>query len=134
MPKKLWDSVQNNLKSLPNPKSGYEQYIDIPEFTFLGVQNQPDFGHIKIWFHGNSKTIELKSLKEYLFQFRDTIISYERFIDVFYNHMLEAFEPFRLRIEVEFRPRGGISSKLKADSDWGHFGGSDKLWQSHEGE
>jgi 7-cyano-7-deazaguanine reductase len=61
--------------------SGYEQYIDIPEFTFMGVHDQPDFGHIKIWFHGEKSTVELKSLKEYLLQYRDTVISYERTID-----------------------------------------------------
>jgi len=132
MAKKLWKAAVNTLKSIPNPKSGYEQFIDIPEFTFLGVGNQPDFGHIKIWFHGDAKTIELKSLKEYLFQYRDIIISYERFMDVFFNHLREAYEPFRVRVEVEFRPRGGISSTLKADTDWGHFGGSDKLWQTHK--
>ena len=66
--KKLWDKIDGKLlKSIPNPASGYEQYIDIPEFTFMGVHNQPDFGHIKIWFHGEKSTVELKSLKEYLF-------------------------------------------------------------------
>ena len=52
---KLWQTIENNLKSLPNAAEGYEQQIDIPEFTFLGVKNQPDFGHIKIWFHGKER-------------------------------------------------------------------------------
>ena len=132
--KKLWDSVlRDPLKSLPNAAKGYEQFIDIPEFTFLGVHDQPDFGHIKIWFYGGDSTIELKSLKEYLYQYRDTIISYERALDVFYKHMMETYKPDRLRIEIAFRPRGGISSTLTADSDWGHLGGSDKAWQYHGG-
>ena len=60
--KKLWETIDGKLlKALPNPSSGYEQYIDIPEFTFMGVQSQPDFGHVKIWFHGKKSTIELKS-------------------------------------------------------------------------
>ena len=68
--KKLWDTIDGSLlKTLPNPASGYEQYIDIPEFTFLGVHNQPDFGHVRMWFHGQDTTIELKSLKEYLLQY-----------------------------------------------------------------
>ena len=130
--KKLWETITSEpLKSLPNAAKGYEQFIDIPEFTFLGVHDQPDFGHIKIWYYGNEKTIELKSLKEYLYQYRDTIISYERMLDVFYKHMMEVYEPDRLRIEVAFRPRGGISSTLKVDSDWGHLGGSDTAWQHH---
>ena len=129
--KKLWNTVENTLKSLPNVGPGYEQIIDIPEFTFLGVRNQPDFGHIKIWFYGKDKTIELKSLKEYLLQYRDTIISYERATDIIYNHLVDAYEPARVRLEIEFRPRGGISSKMVVDSDWGRLGGSDTLWQYH---
>jgi 7-cyano-7-deazaguanine reductase len=130
--KKLWETIKPDLlKSLPLCGPGYEQQISIPEFTFLGVQDQPDFGQIRIWFYGEEKTIELKSLKEYLLQYRDTIISYERCLDVFYEHMMAAFEPSRLRIEIDFRPRGGISSKMIADSDWGHLGGSDLRWQHH---
>jgi 7-cyano-7-deazaguanine reductase len=131
---KLWQTVENTLKFLPNAAEGYEQQIDIPEFTFLGIKNQPDFGHIKIWFHGKGKTIELKSFKQYLYQYRDTILSYERCIDILYKHIKEIYEPVRVRIEIGFRPRGGISSKLVVDSDWGHLGGTDKLWQSHETE
>jgi 7-cyano-7-deazaguanine reductase len=130
--KKLWNSIDGAvLKSLPNAARGYEQYINIPEFTFLGVANQPDFGIIKLWFYGKDTTIELKSLKLYLLQYRDTIISYERCLDVFYKHMMAAYDPDRLRIEIEFRPRGGISSILTVDSDWGHLGGTDKHWQHH---
>jgi 7-cyano-7-deazaguanine reductase len=130
---KLWDSVDGAvLKSLPNAAKGYEQRISIPEFTFLGVKNQPDFGDITIWFYGGDRTIELKSLKEYLFQYRDTVISYERAIDVMYKHLMSAYEPDRIRIEIEFRPRGGISSRMTVDSDWGHLGGTDTLWQHHK--
>jgi 7-cyano-7-deazaguanine reductase len=131
--KKLWQSIRGDiLKSLPNSAKGFEQRISIPEFTFLGVHDQPDFGAIKIWFYGNEKTIELKSLKEYLYQYRDTIISYERSLNVMYQHLKTAYEPTRIRIEIEFRPRGGISSTMVADSDWGHLGGSDEAWKYHK--
>jgi 7-cyano-7-deazaguanine reductase len=130
--KKLWQTIDDKvLKFLPNAARGYEQHISVPEFTFLGVANQPDFGVITIWFYGRERTIELKSLKEYLFQYRDTIISYERCIDVMYKHLKSVYEPDRIRIEIEFRPRGGISSRLTVDSDWGHLGGSDTIWQHH---
>jgi 7-cyano-7-deazaguanine reductase len=133
MASKLWNSIDGStLKSLPNAAKGYEQRISIPEFTFLGVHDQPDFGNITIWYYGNTKTIELKSLKEYLFQYRDTVISYERCLDVLYKHLKEAYEPDRIRIEIEFRPRGGISSKMTVDSDWGHLGGTDQHWQYHK--
>jgi len=130
---KLWKSIDFSiLESLPNAAVGYEQKITIPEFTFLGVHDQPDFGSIQLWFYGQDKTIELKSLKNYLFQYRDTVISYERCIDVLYKHLMQIYQPVRLRIQIDFRPRGGISSCMTADSDWGHLGGSDKLWQNHK--
>ena len=132
---KLWHSIDKNiLQSLPNQAKGYEQRIHVPEFTFLGAQEQPDFGVIRIWFYGNDRTIELKSFKQYLYQYRDTIMSYERCLDMLYKHIKEIYQPMRVRIEIGFRPRGGISSKLVVDSDWGHLGGTDKLWQSHETE
>ena len=131
--KKLWRSIDSSaLKSLPNAARGYEQKITIPEFTFLGVQYQPDFGFITLWFYGNDTTIELKSLKEYIFQYRDTIISYERCIDVMFKHLMTVYNPARIRLEIGFRPRGGISSKMIADSDWGHLGGTDEAWKHHK--
>ena len=130
---KKWDSIDGSvLKSLPNAAKGYEQKIVIPEFTFLGVHNQPDFGVITIWFYGDDKTIELKSLKEYIFQYRDTVISYERCTDVLYKQLKEVYNPTRIRIEIEFRPRGGISSRMTVDSDWGHLGGTDEQWKYHK--
>ena len=119
----LWQTITaESLKSIPNPAVGYEHHISIPEFTFLGVKEQPDFGIITIWFYGNTKTIELKSLKEYLYQYRNTIISYERCIDVMYNHLMTVYEPARLKLKIEFRPRGGITSIMTRDSDILWFG------------
>lgn len=133
MTRKLWQSIDAAiLKSLPNAAKGYEQKISVPEFTFLGAHGQPDFGVITIWFYGRDKTIELKSLKQYVYQYRDTIISYERCIDVMYKHLMTVYEPDRIRIEIEFKPRGGISSKMTVDSDWGHLGGSDQIWPHHK--
>jgi 7-cyano-7-deazaguanine reductase len=132
------------LRSLPEPTlskriqgkkyhgQGYEQRIDIPEFTFLGAHGQPDFGHITIWFYSDQKIIELKSLKEYIFDWRDVHISYERAINVMFDHLTEVYEPARLRLEIAFRTRGGISSNLVIDSDWACRGGSDQVWRDHK--
>lgn len=118
----LWNTITSEqLKAIPNPAKGYEHHISIPEFTFLGVRDQPDFGHITIWFYGSNLTIELKSLKEYLFQYRTTVVSYERCIDVLYKHLMEVYEPARLKLKIEFRPRGGISSTMFRDSSDPNF-------------
>ena len=60
--------------------------------------------------------IELKSLKLYLQQYRNQIASYERVINVIYDDLIHVYKPKRLLIEMKFRPRGGITSKLAIDS------------------
>lgn len=127
---KFWKDIDPELlESLLNSGSSFETRIDIPEFTMLGVKNQPDFGKIRIWFYANEKIIELKSLKIYLSQFRNIIVSYERLLDVIYTDLSDTYAPSRLRIEIAFRPRGGISSTLVKDSDWKILGGTDEMWR-----
>ena len=126
MSNKTW-SDNSILKSLKNPSNkSYEIKIKSPEITFLGVKNQPDFAKLFIIFYPNEKIIELKSLKIYLQQFRNTIISYERLINVVYNDLIETYNAKRLRIVMEFNTRGGISSKLTIDSDWKDRGGNEE--------
>jgi 7-cyano-7-deazaguanine reductase len=126
--KRDWTKNRHILKSIPNPsKEAYEIKMKIPELTFEGVRGQPDFGLLYITIYPNDKVIELKSLKEYFFSFRSQIFSYERIINVIYDDMMEVYEPTRLRLVLICNPRGGISSKLTADSDWGIRGGGDNF-------
>jgi len=123
-----WNKNRDVLKSIPNPsKAAYEIKMKIPELTFEGVRSQPDFGQLYITFYPSDKVIELKSLKEYFFTFRSQIYSYERIINVIYDDMLSVFNPMRLRLVLICNPRGGISSKLTVDSDWGIRGGKDQF-------
>jgi 7-cyano-7-deazaguanine reductase len=123
---KIW-SDRSVLKVINNPSDkGYEVKIKSPEVTFLGVKDQPDFSDLYITIYPRSKIVELKSLKYYLYQFRDKIISYERLINVVYDDLMSAYEPDRLRIVMVFNPRGGISSRLTIDSDWNARGGDEK--------
>jgi 7-cyano-7-deazaguanine reductase len=115
------------LKSIPSPTSkGLEIKIKVPECTFLGVQEQPDFAVLYISFYPKKRVIELKSLKEYFFHLRNIVVSYERLIDVVYEHIMEVYDPDRLRIVMVCNPRGGISSKLTIDSDWKARGGDER--------
>ena len=126
MKKKQW-SDKTILKSIPNPsKEAYEIKLKAPEITFEGVRKQPDFALAYITFYPKDKVIELKSMKEYFFQFRSKIFSYERLINVVFDDMMDIYDPERLRIVMEFNPRGGISSKLTIDSDWKARGGNEK--------
>lgn len=115
------------LKSIPSPtEEGLEIKIKIPECTFLGVKQQPDFAVLYISFYPKKKVIELKSLKEYTYQLRYIVVSYERLIEVIYEHLMDVFKPDRLRLVMICNPRGGISSKLTIDSDWKSRGGEEK--------
>lgn len=116
------------LRMIPNPSSqGYEIKIKNPEITFLGVSNQPDYATIYLTLYPGKSVIELKSLKLYFQQFRNMIISYERFINVVYNDLKSIYKPVRLRIVMILLPRGGISSRLTIDSDWTTRGGKEKF-------
>ena len=121
------------LKALPNPtKAAYEMKIFSPEFTFLGTDKQPDFSRVYITFYPHEKIIELKSLKKYFYQFRDIHVSYERIVNHMFDDLVAVFEPVRLRLVIEFFPRGGISSRLVVDSDWAVRGGQEEFWQNDE--
>ena len=125
LPNSHW-SKKHLLDRIPNPtEAAYEQKILIPEFTFLGVANQPDYGEVLLTFYPNEWTIELKSLKVYKDAFRSAMASYERLANVVFDDLMAAYEPRRLRLMMRLRPRGGISSCLTIDSDWKIRGGNE---------
>lgn len=131
------DIDRSILKGIPNPTDqAYEIKIKIPEFTFLGVKEQPDFAVIYLTFYPGKKVIELKSLKQYIFQLRNIVASYERLINIIYDDLQAAYEPSRMRLVMICNPRGGISSKLTIDSDWKIRGGKEAFndWKLIEDE
>lgn len=131
------DIDRSILKAIPNPtENAYEIKIKIPEFTFLGVKEQPDFAVIYMTFYPGKKVIELKSLKQYVFQLRNIVTSYERLINIVYEDLAAVYEPVRLRLVMICNPRGGISSKLTIDSDWKIRGGKESFsdWKLIEDE
>jgi len=126
--KTFWDIDSTILRTIPNPTNeAYEIRIKIPEFTFLGVKEQPDFAVLYLTFYPGKKVIELKSLKRYVYQLRDIVVSYERLVNIFYNDLMKAYDPERLRLVMVCNPRGGISSKLTIDSDWKVRGGNERF-------
>ncbi|MFK7928442.1 MAG: NADPH-dependent 7-cyano-7-deazaguanine reductase [Myxococcota bacterium] len=125
LPNEHW-SKAHILRRIANPTvEAYEQKILIPELTFMGVGNQPDFGEVLITFYPKEWTIELKSLKQYKDAFRDSLASYERLANVVFDDLIKVYDPIRLRVMMNLRPRGGISSSLTIDSDWKIRGGNE---------
>ena len=85
-----------------------------------------------VLFCPDKTIIELKSLKMYLQQYRDLIISHERLINVLYDDLIKVYKPKRLRIVLDCNPRGGISSRLTQDSDWKSLGGKEEYKNYNE--
>ena len=123
------------LKSIKNPTAdAYEVKLHAQEITFIGASQQPDFATADILFYPNKNVVELKSLKQYFYQFRNTHISYERIINTVYDDLMNIYSPKRIRIIMKFNVRGGITSQLTIDSDWCIRGGKEEFkdWQKNE--
>jgi len=131
--KRVW-SDSSILKAIKNPSpDSYEVKIKAPEITFMGGKDRPDFASACLIMYPGEHVVELKSLKFYFHQFREKLFSYERLINVIYDDLMKVYKPERLRIMIDFNPRGGISSRLTVDSDWAARGGKDifKNWNEN---
>ena len=103
------------LKGIKNPTSSkYEIIITTQEFTFFGVKNQPDYGHVEITYHPNKSVIELKSLKLYIQQFRDIGIFHESVTNKILDDFRTACKPHKIEVIGRFNPRGGIRTDVEA--------------------
>ncbi len=118
MENRRWGSC-SLLRPIKNPvREKYAIHIRCPEVTFLGKRGQPDFALLLVNLYPRETIIDLRSLKQYLFSFRNELMSYERLINVLYDDLMAVFEPDQLILEMKLRPRGGISSTLRIDSAW----------------
>lgn len=109
-----WDKVDPAvLKCIPAPDNHFHE-ITTNEFSVFGALNQPDYAVLTLKFsiEKGKPCPELKSLKAYLLQYRDCIMSYERAASVLHDHLWDVYSPSRLDISMEFSPRGGLSSKI----------------------
>ena len=87
--------------------------IDNTEFTSLCPKTGlPDFGRIVIKYLPDQYIVELKSLKYYFLQYRNTGIFYENLTKMILDHLVIVLEPFEMIVEAHFSSRGGIKSKI----------------------
>lgn len=97
-----------------HPGRDYTVTHTCPEFTAVcPITGQPDFGTIRISFVPDQLCVELKSLKRYLFGFRNRGIFYEHVTNVILDDLVAALKPRRLTVEGDFNVRGGISSVVR---------------------
>lgn len=93
----------------PMPERDYTIHIDVPEFTCLCPKTgQPDFATITLDYVPDQKCIELKSLKLYIWSFRDEGAFHEAVTNRMLEDFVKACEPRFMRVTGEFNVRGGI--------------------------
>ena len=105
------------LETFPNPapERDYEIAFDCPEFTCVcPMTGQPDFAHFKIRYVPDKKCVELKSLKLYLWSFRDEGHFHEAVTNRICDDLVKALAPRRLEIVGDFFVRGGIGTVVTA--------------------
>ncbi len=106
------------LDTFPNPKPDreYEIRFACPEFTCVcPVTGQPDFATIRISYVPAEKCVELKSLKLYLWSYRDEGAFHEAVTNRILDDLVAAIAPRRMRVEGDFAVRGGIHTVVGAE-------------------
>lgn len=97
------------------PNRDYVIEFDCPEYTSLcPVTGQPDFGHIVLRYIPDKLCVESKSLKLYLYSFRNTNIFHEEAVNTILDAVVKLCKPRKAEVCGHFRPRGGIAINVKA--------------------
>ena len=110
-------SPSKALDFFPNPQPGrdFEILFDCPEFTCLCPKiGQPDFASIQIKYIPNERCVELKSLKLYLWSFRDEGHFHEAVTNRILNDLVEVASPKFMEVVGDFYVRGGIRTVVTA--------------------
>ncbi|MET0282182.1 MAG: preQ(1) synthase [Steroidobacteraceae bacterium] len=107
----------NAVETFANPTPGRDYTIRItaPEFTCLCPKTgQPDFATLKLEYVPEQHCIELKSLKLYLWSFRDRGCFHEAVTNEILDHFVASIAPRFMRLTAEFFVRGGIYTTVVA--------------------
>lgn len=108
------------LETFPNPKPtrDYEIAFECPEFTCVcPMTGQPDFASIRILYVPDERCVELKSLKLYLWSFRDEGHFHEAVTNRILDDLVELLDPRRITVVGDFAVRGGIHTVVTAQHE-----------------
>lgn len=100
------------LEAVDNQHSGNDYWVKLncPEFTSLcPITGQPDFATIYISYIPDKKIVESKSLKLYLFSYRNHGDFHENCVNTIMNDLVKLLDPRYIEVWGKFLPRGGIS-------------------------
>jgi 7-cyano-7-deazaguanine reductase len=112
------------LETWPNtkPERPYEIRLHCPEFTCLcPLTGQPDFAEFAVIYTPGDVVVELKSLKLYLWSYRDRGISHEAATNAVLDDLVSAADPRRMVVKSHWNVRGGIETTVVAEhrrEDW----------------
>ncbi len=110
-PSRALDSFDN-----PKPERDYEIRFECPEFTCLCPKTgQPDFATIRIRYVPDKRCVELKSLKLYLWSFRDEGHFHEAVTNRILDDLVALLAPRQMTVEGAFWVRGGITTTVVAE-------------------
>jgi len=107
------------LDTFPNPRRGREYHIEFecPEFTCLcPITGQPDFAEIFIDYVPDELCVELKSLKLYLWSYRDEGAFHEAVTNQIADDLVAAIAPRSITVTGKFRVRGGITTTVRVSA------------------
>jgi 7-cyano-7-deazaguanine reductase len=103
------------LETFPNPRPGrdYAIHFECPEFTCLcPMTGQPDFATITIEYTPDERCVELKSLKLYLWSYRDEGAFHEAVTNQICDDLVAALAPRKITVNGTFLVRGGITTTV----------------------
>ena len=110
-----------------HPERDYWVRFNCPEFTALcPITGQPDFAEIRIAYIPDKKLVESKSLKLYLFSFRNHGSFHEDCVNVIAKDLIRLLQPKYLEVTGYFLPRGGIS--IYPYANYGRPGSKYEAW------
>ena len=116
----------STLETFPNPKPGrdFAIHMQIPEFTCLCPKTgQPDFATLYLDYIADEKCVELKSLKLYIWSFRNEGKFHEAVTNEILGDLVKATSPRFMRLTAKFYVRGGIYTTVVAEhrkAGWQH--------------
>jgi 7-cyano-7-deazaguanine reductase len=106
-----------DLETFPSPRPGRDflVVIECPEFTCVCPKTgQPDFATIQVRYVPDQKCVELKSLKLYLWSFRDVGTFHEAVTQQILDDLVAALQPKWMVVEGDFNVRGGLHTRVFA--------------------
>jgi len=106
------------LETFPNPtpRRDYRIHMEIPEFTCLCPRTgQPDFATLFLDYVPDRRCVELKSLKLYIWSYRDQGAFHEAVTNRILDDLVEATRPRYMRLTARFYVRGGIYTTVVAE-------------------